>query len=101
MIRAGRRDTALHYRGMLGTLDTAKAMLYLENDPMQHEKESMTEKGNSPCKFPENITRQKDEMRTKLVQVWLDSRKEPRQCRRLIERLESHVAKLVKAQGVS
>jgi hypothetical protein len=41
--------------------------------------------GNSPCKSLENITRRKDEMRTKLVQVWLDSRKEPKQCRRVLK----------------
>jgi hypothetical protein len=68
---------------MVGTLDTTKAMLHLENNKC-YEKESMTE-GNSPCKSLENITRRKDEMRTKLVQVWLDSRKEPTQCRRALK----------------
>jgi hypothetical protein len=74
MIRAGKGDTALHYPGMVGTLDTTKAMLHLENNKC-YEKESMTE-GNSPCKSFENVTRRKDEMRTKLVQKfgWIHAR---------------------------
>jgi hypothetical protein len=49
----------------------------LENDPT-HENESMTE-GNFPRKFLENVMRGEDEMRMKLVQVWLHSRKDRRQ----------------------
>ena len=80
MIHAGKGDTALHYPGMVGTLDTSKAMRYLENNKM-YEEESVLE-GNSPGKSLENITRRKDEMRTNLVQVWLNARKEPRQCKK-------------------
>ena len=83
MIRAGKGDTALQYPGMVGTLDTSKAVLYLENNKM-YEKESMLE-GNSPGKSLENITRRKDEMRTNLVQVWLNARKKPRQCKRTLK----------------
>ena len=75
MIRAGQGETALKYPGMVGTLDTTKAILYLENNPC-YDKESTIE-GNSPCKSLESITRRKDEMRTKVVQVWLDSHKPP------------------------